>query len=254
MPLGSSQTFTEKCVGAAHWHKWGIIGRHYFSIVERIFYSTHLLLEERSQIHQNPSPEPDVGEGNRLSGGFESKHRKTSLFARMFTSSKFVWSIIRQFSLPYERIEYRICTILLKDFENVSKSFPNLFQGFEMAFYKALLFAALAILFHAAYSAAEWRSFTRTSDQFFDSIPLDITLETMAGLFLAMIAVVNLAGQFKEIRATVELSQKSWENVRNRPSFYIYGHRGKAFSPHYVPPPPPGSKKNLTEIPEKFLS
>ena len=60
-------------------------------------------------------------------------------------------------------------------------------------------------------------------------IPLDITIQTFVGLILAMIAVLNIAGDFKEIRASVEMSAKSWETVSNRPSFYVYNHRVGCF-------------------------
>ena len=138
-----------------------------------------------------------------------------------------------------------------------------------------------------------------------------LLLQTLIGLFLAMVAVLRIAGDFKEIRATVELSQKTWENARysscfhcyrlflcyrlvyhfdkidcfslferpfiplriavlghnlqetslinftnlpsrNRPSFYGFNHRGKAFHPDYVPPA--AQKRKITEIPERFLS
>lgn len=49
---------------------------------------------------------------------------------------------------------------------------------------------------------------------------------------------MTVAGDFKEIRATVDLEAKSWENLRNLPSFYIFNHRGKALSPDYDPPVP----------------
>ena len=51
-----------------------------------------------------------------------------------------------------------------------------------------------------------------------------------------MVGVLNMAGDFKEIRASIEMSQKSWENAGNRPSFYVYNHRSKAFDSDYVPP------------------
>ena len=63
------------------------------------------------------------------------------------------------------------------------------------------------------------------------SLPLDITLQTFVGFVLAMVSVVNIAGDFKEIRAGIELGKRTWEHARNRPSFYVYNHRGKAFSP-----------------------
>ncbi len=129
-----------------------------------------------------------------------------------------------------------------------------------MGFYHGLLLASICLMFHAAYSAAEWRSYARKSfsesESGQNSMPLDIVLETVAGLLLAMFAVLKIGGPFKEIRASVELSQKNWENVRNRQSYYVYSHRGKAFSPDYVPPqpPPPASRQSPVEIPERFLS
>ena len=72
---------------------------------------------------------------------------------------------------------------------------------------------------------------------------------------------ITISGSFKEIRSSVELSGKNWENVRNRPSFYIFGHRGRAFSPDYVGyvsstpnASPPVKRQSPTDIPEKFLS
>ena len=68
-----------------------------------------------------------------------------------------------------------------------------------------------------------------------------------------MLSVLNIAGDFKEIRASVEMSAKSWETVSNRPSFYVYNHRGKAFSPFYEESISTG-RRSLMDIPERFLS
>ena len=69
-------------------------------------------------------------------------------------------------------------------------------EKMSTSFYKGLLFASLGLLFHAAYSAAEWRSYARKSEQVqSDSIPLDITLETVVGLSLAMVAVLKIGGK-----------------------------------------------------------
>ena len=125
------------------------------------------------------------------------------------------------------------------------------------SFYKGLLFAALVLLFHAAYSVTEWRHYMRGKTSADGSTanflpPSDIVVQTLVSLVLAMFCVLRIAEDFKEIRATVELSQKSWENMRNRPSFYLFNHRGKAFSPDYVPPSSGG--RSNTEIPDRFLS
>ncbi len=82
--------------------------------------------------------------------------------------------------------------------------------------HKALLFVAMAILLHASYSTTEWRQHARkTEEKLFGSIPLDIVIETFLGFLLAMVSVLKIAGEFKEIRASVELSQKSWEHARS---------------------------------------
>lgn len=60
-----------------------------------------------------------------------------------------------------------------------------------------------------------------------------------------MYGVLQIAGDFKEIRANVELEEKSWETLRNNPSFYVFSHRGKALSPHYEPP---ARKASLEEV------
>lgn len=42
-----------------------------------------------------------------------------------------------------------------------------------------------------------------------------------------MYGVMHIAGDFKEIRAVVDLENKSWETLRNLPSFQIFNHRGQ---------------------------
>lgn len=48
-----------------------------------------------------------------------------------------------------------------------------------------------------------------------------------------MYGVLHVAGDFKEIKASADLENKSWETFSNIPSFYMFNHRGKAFSPIY---------------------
>lgn len=54
-----------------------------------------------------------------------------------------------------------------------------------------------------------------------------------------------LAGEFKEIRATVDLETKSWETQRNIASFYTFNHRGKSLSTFYIPQ---SGKTELDEV------
>ena len=116
--------------------------------------------------------------------------------------------------------------------------------------YKTVLCLGLAGLLHAAYSAAEWRGAARMMEG--DPIlPLDIVLQTFIFLVVTMLGVTHIAGEFKEIRATVELENQSWENLKNRPSFYTWSHRGRVFSPCYDPPK---RKTDILGIPDRFMS
>lgn len=45
-----------------------------------------------------------------------------------------------------------------------------------------------------------------------------------------MYGVMQVAGDFKEIKASADLDNKSWETFRNIPSFYIFNHRGRFLS------------------------
>lgn len=103
------------------------------------------------------------------------------------------------------------------------------------SYYRAITFLGLFSLLHAAYSAAQHRSYLRITGQEFTSLPSDIIIQGIISLFLTMYGVIHIAGEFKEIRATVELESKTWETQKNLPSFYIFNHRGKALSPTYMP-------------------
>lgn len=91
-------------------------------------------------------------------------------------------------------------------------------------------------LFHAGYSAAQHRTYMRVTEQEFISLPTDISVQGLLSLLLAMYGILHIAGEFKEIRANVQLENKSWETVGNRPTFYTFAHRGRALSPNYVLP------------------
>lgn len=104
--------------------------------------------------------------------------------------------------------------------------------------HKLIITVGFMSLLHAAYSAAQHRSYLRITEQQFTSLPFDIILQGIVSLFLTMYGVMAVAGDFKEIRATVDLEEKSWETLRNLPSFYVFNHRGRALSVDYEPPPP----------------
>ncbi|XP_065209369.1 ER membrane protein complex subunit 5-like [Planococcus citri] len=100
-------------------------------------------------------------------------------------------------------------------------------------FYRNLTILSLLSLCHTAYSAAKHRSYLRLKEQENGTLPLDIIVQGILSLVIAMIGIVNIAGEFKEISATKNLERKSWETLRNVPSFYVFNHRGQALSPDY---------------------
>lgn len=51
-----------------------------------------------------------------------------------------------------------------------------------------------------------------------------------------MYGIMYIAGDFREIRAVVDLECKTWETTRNLPSFQIFNHRGRCLSPEYKSP------------------
>lgn len=55
-------------------------------------------------------------------------------------------------------------------------------------------------------------------------------MQSVASLFLIIYSLLHVVGDFKEIRATIDLQAKSWETLSNIPSFYIFNHRGKSLS------------------------
>ncbi|XP_070383698.1 ER membrane protein complex subunit 5 [Dermacentor albipictus] len=94
------------------------------------------------------------------------------------------------------------------------------------------LMATLGIvgLVHAAISAAQHRSYLRLTEQDFTVLPLDIIFQSVLCLLITMYGTMCIAGDFKEVRATVELESKSFETFGNRPSFYMFCHRGRALA------------------------
>lgn len=135
--------------------------------------------------------------------------------------------------------------------------------------HRAILTFGFISLFHAAYSAAQrkykytfWmislqlnisdRSYLRLNELEFTNLPLDVShpisrdslyvcinlqiiIQALLSLFVIMYGVMYIAGDFKEIKASADLQNKSWETFNNIPSFYTFNHRGKVFSPYYIP-------------------
>lgn len=92
---------------------------------------------------------------------------------------------------------------------------------------KLFLAFGLAGLTHAAYSAAQHRTYLRLTEREFSQLPIDILAQAVLSLLLCCFAIVGISAQFKPIQITSEWENKRWDNIANRTSFYSFTHRGK---------------------------
>ncbi|XP_075690492.1 ER membrane protein complex subunit 5 [Rhinoderma darwinii] len=93
--------------------------------------------------------------------------------------------------------------------------------------WKGLVGVGLFALAHAAFSAAQHRSYMRLTEKEDETLPIDIVLQTLLAFVVACYGIVHIAGEFKDMDATSELKHKTFDTLRNHPSFYIFNHRGK---------------------------
>lgn len=93
---------------------------------------------------------------------------------------------------------------------------------------RVLVIIGILSLIHAGYSAAQHRSYLRLVEQDFTGLlPHDILLQTIMSLFVTVLGVLKVSGEFKEIRALDDVKYKNIDTIANRPSFYTFNHRGR---------------------------
>ena len=93
--------------------------------------------------------------------------------------------------------------------------------------WKGLVGIGLFALAHAAVSAAQHRSYMRLTEKEDESLPIDIVLQTLLAFAVTCYGIVHIAGEFKDMDATLELKNKTFDTLRNHPSFYVFNHRGR---------------------------
>ncbi|XP_057573543.1 ER membrane protein complex subunit 5 [Hippopotamus amphibius kiboko] len=93
--------------------------------------------------------------------------------------------------------------------------------------WKGLVGIGLFALAHAAFSAAQHRSYMRLTEKEDESLPVDIVLQTLLAFAVTCYGIVHIAGEFKDMDATSELKNKTFDTLRNHPSFYVFNHRGR---------------------------
>ncbi|KAM8753521.1 ER membrane protein complex subunit 5 isoform 2-T2 [Rhynchonycteris naso] len=77
-----------------------------------------------------------------------------------------------------------------------------------LSLWKGLVGIGLFALAHAAFSAAQ-------------------LLQTLLAFAVTCYGIVHVAGEFKDMDATSELKNKTFDTLRNHPSFYVFNHRGR---------------------------
>ncbi|NXK51779.1 MMGT1 protein, partial [Chauna torquata] len=71
------------------------------------------------------------------------------------------------------------------------------------------------------------RSYMRLTEKEDETLPIDIVLQTLLAFAVTCYGIVHIAGEFKDMDATSELKNKTFDTLRNHPSFYVFNHRGR---------------------------
>lgn len=106
---------------------------------------------------------------------------------------------------------------------------------------KTLTYLGVISLLHAAFSAAQHKSYRRIIreevftedanksgyDFFASSLPTDIILQAIISMFVVLCCLIARSGTFREIQTLDDLNRKPTDMFENQPSFYVFNHRGR---------------------------
>uniref|UniRef100_A0A4W6FLY9 Membrane magnesium transporter n=3 Tax=Lates TaxID=8186 RepID=A0A4W6FLY9_LATCA len=120
---------------------------------------------------------------------------------------------------------------------------------FKMAssFWKGVVGVGLFALAHAAFSAAQHRAYMRLTEKENETLPIDIVLQTLLSFVMTCYGIVHIAGEFKDMDASSELKNKTFDTLRNHPSFYLFNHRGRVL--FRSPEEEPSTARNQQALP-----
>ncbi|KAG7518538.1 membrane magnesium transporter 1 [Solea senegalensis] len=80
-----------------------------------------------------------------------------------------------------------------------------------------------------------------------ETLPIDIVLQTLLSFVMTCYGIVHIAGEFKDMDASSELKNKTFDTLRNHPSFYLFNHRGRVL--FRSPEEEPSSARNQQALP-----
>ncbi|CAL1277811.1 unnamed protein product [Larinioides sclopetarius] len=92
----------------------------------------------------------------------------------------------------------------------------------------------MIVFIHATYSATRHRAYLKLVGKTFENLPCYIIAQTLFSFLLSIFGVTNIASEFKEIFIIADFGNKSYEVFGNRPSFYVFSHRGSVLSSVYI--------------------
>ncbi|XP_016148646.1 membrane magnesium transporter 1-like [Sinocyclocheilus rhinocerous] len=118
------------------------------------------------------------------------------------------------------------------------------------SFWKGVVGVGLFALAHAAFSAAQHRSYMRLTEKENETLPIDIVLQTLLSFVITCYGIVNISGEFKDMDASSELKNKTFDTLRNHPSFYLFNHRGRVL---FCPPEQEPSTPSAQALPSNPL-
>lgn len=100
--------------------------------------------------------------------------------------------------------------------------------------FRSILFEIKRVGIYAPAVGRTYKAIQSTFSLYLTVYDFQIVIQGVVSLFLVMYGVMYIAGDFKEIKASADLENKTWETFRNIPSFYTFNHRGKALSYQYM--------------------
>ncbi|XP_052429905.1 ER membrane protein complex subunit 5 [Carassius gibelio] len=118
------------------------------------------------------------------------------------------------------------------------------------SFWKGVVGVGLFALAHAAFSAAQHRSYMRLTEKENETLPIDIVLQTLLSFVITCYGIVHISGEFKDMDAASELKNKTFDTLRNHPSFYLFNHRGRVL---FCPPEQEPSIPSTQALPSNPL-
>jgi len=93
---------------------------------------------------------------------------------------------------------------------------------------KTLLWVALAMVLHAAYSVYEHLSYLKALGKPEGTLPQDTVVEVIAAMFIGILGASLNNSQLREITWRSEMKRRKMDEMDARPSFASYVHRGNS--------------------------